>query len=228
MRRGIPCDFSVEFMSASNESASNESVPGDEQHPEHGSVTYLFALARQGDAAAFGPLWERFFPRLVGLARKRLSGRAAFADDAEDAAQAALISFWSQIRSGEYLQDLCRGSLWNLLATITVRKVGKQLRREGAERRGGGHVTPSADLPGEQPLEELLSVLPTQELDLQAAEMMETLPADLQELTMLRLLGYSTEEIAEKQDCTQRKVQRKLEIVRLRWMEFLLPAKQPH
>lgn len=203
-------------MSASDESPNGE-VPGAVQ----GSVTFLFAKVRQGDAAAFAPLWERFFPRLVGLARKRLSGRAAVADDAEDAAQAALISFWSQIRSGEYLQDLCRGSLWNLLATITVRKVGKQLRVEAAIRRGGGHVRPSADLPGDQPLEELLSVLPTQELDLQAAEMMETLPADLQELALQRLLGYSTQEIAEKQDCTQRKVQRKLELVRLRWAEFL-------
>ncbi len=188
-----------------------------EQEPQLGSVTHLFALARQGDAAAFGPLWQRFFPRLVGLARKRLSGRAAVADDAEDAAQAALISFWSQIRSGEYLQDLCRGSLWNLLATITVRKVGKQLRRDATARRGGGQVMPAADLAGEQSFEELLGVLPTQELDLQAAELMESLPADLQEFAMMRLLGYSTHEIAEQLDCTQRKVQRKLELVRLNW-----------
>lgn len=202
------------------------SLPQDSEQdgacdPLVGSVTYLFAMVRQGDAAAFGPLWHRFFPRLVGLARKRLSGRAAVADDAEDAAQAALISFWSQIRSGEYLQDLCRGSLWNLLATITVRKVGKQLRREAAARRGSGQVTAAADLAGEQSFEELLGVLPTQELDLQAAELMETLPSELQELAMLRLLGHSTEEIAVQLDCTRRKVQRKLELVRLRWTEVL-------
>lgn len=185
--------------------------------PLNGSVTHLFALARQGDSAAFGPLWQHFFPRLVGLARKRLSGRAAVADDAEDAAQAALISFWAQIRSGDYLQDLCRGSLWNLLATITVRKVGKQLRRDAAIRRGGGQVLPAADLAGDQSFEELVSVLPTQELDLLASELMEALPAELQELAMLRLLGYSTEEIAVQLDFTRRKVQRKLELVRMRW-----------
>jgi DNA-directed RNA polymerase specialized sigma24 family protein len=132
-----------------------------------------------------------------------------------------LVSFWKQIRSGGYLQDLCRGSLWNLLATITVRKVGKQLRREGAARRGGGQVTAAADLAGEQSFESLIGVLPTQELDLQAAELMEALPADLQELAMLRLLGYSTVEIAEQLDCTQRKIQRKLELVRLRWAQML-------
>ena len=111
-------------------------VPDRSDEPQHGTVTQLFALVRQGDAASFASLWHHYFPRLVALARKRLSGRPAAADDAEDAAQAALFSFWSQMQSGQFLQDLCRGSLWNLLAMITVRKVGKQLRRDTAVRRG--------------------------------------------------------------------------------------------
>src|SRR5438046_1221406 len=92
-----------------------------------GSVTHLFAMARHGDAAAFSPLWQHFFPRLVGLARKRLAGRQIAGSDAEDAAQAALVSFWQQLQTGEFLNDLRRDSLWNLLATFTIRKVGKQL-----------------------------------------------------------------------------------------------------
>jgi RNA polymerase sigma factor (sigma-70 family) len=192
-------------------------MPNSAEEPHVGSVTQLFSLARQGDPAAFTPLWVHFFPRLVGLARMRLTGRTAISQDAEDAAQAALASFWKQIQSGDFLQDLCREGLWNLLATITVRKIGKQLRHDAAARRNLGRIHGEADLPGDQPLAELLSVLPTQELDLQAAELMEALPPDLQELAMLRLLGHSTEEIAEQFDCTRRKVQRKLELVRLRW-----------
>lgn len=201
--------------------SSKDPNNSDASDPVQGSVTFLFAKVRQGDAEAFTPLWDRFFPRLVGLARKRLSGRAAASDDAEDAAQAALISFWSQIRSGEYLQDLCRGSLWNLLATITVRKVGKQLRNEGAARRGEGRVLPAADLAGTESLADMLTVLPTQELDVQAAELMESLPEDLQQIAILRLFGHSTDEIADQLDCSRRKIQRKLEIVRLRWSELL-------
>lgn len=199
---------------------AGELGPEDEP-PVQGTVTHLFSLARQGDRDAFEPLWLHFFPRLVGLARKRLSGRAGMADDAEDAAQAALISFWSQIRSGEYLQDLCRGSLWNLLATITVRKIGKQLRHDAAVRRGEGRVLPAADLAGTESLADMLSVLPTQELDLLAAELMESLPVELQPVAMLRLFGHTTEEIAAQLDWSRRKVQRKLEIVRLRWSEIL-------
>lgn len=186
-----------------------------------GSVTYLFAMARHGDAAAFSPLWQRFFPRLVGLARKRLATKTLTGGDAEDAAQAALLSFWQQLQSGEFLENLRRDSLWNLLAKFTVRKVGKQLRHEFALKRGGGLVQGEADLTGDQPLSDLIGVLPTQELDLQAAELMESLPAELQELAMLRLLGYSTQEIAQELDCTQRKIQRKLELVRLRWEKSL-------
>lgn len=199
---------------------ASELGPEDEP-PVQGTVTHLFSLARLGDSDAFEPLWQHFFPRLVGLARKRLSGRAGMADDAEDAAQAALISFWSQIRSGDYLQDLCRGSLWNLLATITVRKIGKQLRNDAAVRRGEGRVLPAADLDGTESLADMLSVLPTQELDLLAAELMESLPVELQSVAMLRLFGHSTDEIAAQHDWTRRKVQRKLEIVRLRWSEIL-------
>ncbi len=182
---------------------------------ELGTVTQLFALARQGDAAAFSPLWQHYFPRLVGLARKRLAGRPLGGSDAEDAAQAALVSFWRQLKTGEFLNDLRRDSLWNLLATFTVRKVGKQLRHENASKRGGGQVLAEAEL--EHRLDHLIGTLPTQELDVQAAELVETLPADLQELAMLKLLGYSTKEISDRLDCTQRKIQRKLELVRLRW-----------
>jgi RNA polymerase sigma factor (sigma-70 family) len=192
--------------------------------PALGSVTQLFALAREGDAEAFSPLWQRFFPRLVALARQRLVGRNVANGDAEDAAQAALISFWSQLKSGEFLQDLCRDSLWNLLATFTVRKVGKQIRHETAAKRGGGAVIEAADLGPESSLEQLVAVLPTQELDVQAAELLEALPADLQELAVLRMLGYSTLEIAQQLDCTQRKVQRKLELIRLRWEKSLRDA----
>lgn len=186
-----------------------------------GSVTYLFALARHGDATAFSPLWQQFFPRLVGLAQKRLAGRHMAGSDAEDAAQAALVSFWRQLNNGQFLEDLRRDSLWNLLATFTVRKVSKQLRNQAAAKRGGGDVVNEAQLADGQQLDHLIGTLPTQDLDLQVSEMVELLPADLQGLVMLRLLGHSTGEIADQLDCTQRKVQRKLELVRLRWEKSL-------
>jgi DNA-directed RNA polymerase specialized sigma24 family protein len=194
-----------------------QELPTSHQFDASGSLTCLFERARGGDLAAFSPLWRHFFPRLVSLAERRLAGRRVAGGGAEDAAQAALVSFWKQLQSGDFLDNLHRESLWNLLATFTVRKLGKQIRREAAAKRGGGQVRAEAEFAAEERLEELFGSLPTHELDVQAAEWVESLPADLQELTVLRLLGYSTKEIAVQLDCTQRKVQRKLELVRLRW-----------
>lgn len=184
---------------------------------ELGTVTHLFALARQGDSAAFSPLWQHYFPRLVGLAQKRLAGRRVGGSDAEDAAQAALVSFWRQLQTGKFLEDLRRDGLWSFLAMITSRKVGKQLRHAAAQKRAGGRIFSEAELASDQGLDEMIGELPTQELDVQAAELVAALPADLQELAVLRLLGHSTKEIADQLDCTQRKVQRKLELVRMKW-----------
>ena len=42
-----------------------------------GSVTHWFNLLVAGQSAAAQPLWERYFHRLVGLAKARLQGRRA-------------------------------------------------------------------------------------------------------------------------------------------------------
>ena len=42
--------------------------------PTTGSVTGLLEHLRAGDREASQPLWERYYPWLVGLARQRLRG----------------------------------------------------------------------------------------------------------------------------------------------------------
>lgn len=190
-----------------------------------GSITQLFAQARLGDEAAFGPLCARFFPRLVALADKTLRGRPQRVMDGEDAAQAALASFWRQIRNGTFAEDLGRNSLWNLLAKFTLRKAGQQQRDERAAKRGGGRVLGEDQLAGRdevgRPLDELAWTLPTQEFDMQMEELLTGLPDEIRPFATLRLLGHSTAEIADELGCTQRKAQRKLELVRLKWERLL-------
>jgi hypothetical protein len=38
--------------------------------PSSGSVTHWLGLLKAGDSAAAQPLWQRYFRRLVGLARR--------------------------------------------------------------------------------------------------------------------------------------------------------------
>jgi DNA-directed RNA polymerase specialized sigma24 family protein len=165
-------------------------------------------------------LWQRFFPRLMGLATRVLADRPQRAANAEDAVQEALVSFWRRAKAGEFDAVADRDHLWKLLAQFTVFKARRQVRREAAAKRGGGRVLDEAalaDADAPLALEALARQQPTADVDLTAADLVDQLPAELREYAVLRLLGHTTAEVAVQMHCTQRKVQRKLELVRLRW-----------
>ena len=142
------------------------------------------------------------------------------AEDAEDAAQSAIISFWKGVEAGRFAETLDRNGLWKLLTVITIRKTHRQLERVLAQKRGGGKVYNIPDIGSEESgpaFEELASVLPTQELDVICEEMIDSLPDDVRPFAVMRLLGYRNREIAEQLDCSERKVERKLKLVRDAW-----------
>lgn len=192
-----------------------------EQESGAGSITHIFSRLRQGDAASAQQLWERFFPRLIGLARKTLMGRLQRMADADDAVQSAFASFWQRAERGEFGDALDRNDVWSLLGLITVRKARKQTRREQAKKRGGGKVLTEGQLVGRdgEPLrlDELVGSMPATEFDLHCEELLECLDEDLRPLVLLRLFGYKNREIAVHLDWTERKVERKLHLVRLCW-----------
>lgn len=193
---------------------------GFEQQPfDCGSVTQFFGQLRSGSPAAAEALWERFFPRLVALARKTLAGRPQRVADADDAAQSAFASFCLRVQSGEYDVEN-RTDLWNLLVVITTNKARMQIRRESAAKRGGGRVVGEDALmrPDGSPLSLNEAVaLPPTDFDLHCEELLSQLEPELRDFALLRLLGYRNREIAEMHDCTERKVERKLNLIRLRW-----------
>ena len=186
-----------------------------------GSVTGLFERLREGDAAAARGLWEHFLPRLLGLARKTLAGRPQQVADADDAVQSAFASFWQRVEQRQFPGQLDRDDLWNLLGLITVRKARKLARREGAQKRGGGKVLGEAALtrPDGSPLrlDEIAGAMPAGDFDLHCEELLLLLDDDLRAFAVLRMLGYRNREIADALDCTERKVERKLALIRLIW-----------
>ena len=186
-----------------------------------GSVTRVFERLRTGDSSAAEQLWKRFFPRLLALARRSLDGRALAVADEHDAAQSAFASFWQRAEGGEFTGQMHRNRLWKLLSVITVRKARKMLRREGAQKRGGGRVRNEADLAaaGDLRLAEMLAQVPAHDFDLHCEELLEMLDGELQAFALLRLMGYKNREIASICACTQRKVERKLQLVRSIWQD---------
>ena len=198
------------------------------QHSSHpdpsGSVTHFVSQLRTGSNSAAAELWQRYFPRLISLAEKTLAGRPQRVADADDAVQSAFASFCHRLQSGQF--DVAdREDLWNLLGTITANKARAQGRREGAAKRGGGRVL-GEDALGRSDslplnLDQAMGSLPTAEFDLYCEEMLSELPAELREFAVLRLLGYRNAEIARIYDCTERKVERKMNLLRLRWRSML-------
>src|SRR3954452_19706131 len=101
-----------------------------------GSVTHWIQALRGGDPGAAQKLWERYFPRLVGLARARLQGARRRAEDEEDVALSAFDSFCRGAREGRFPRLADRNDLWRLLVVLTARKAVDLLQREGRLKRG--------------------------------------------------------------------------------------------
>src|SRR5262245_48987610 len=110
------------------------------------SVTQWLERLQGGDQAAAQHLWERYFHRLVGLARAKLQGAPRRAADEEDVALSAFDSFCRGAERGCFPQLADRDNLWRLLVTLTVRKAARLVRDEQCQKRGGGAVLGEAAL----------------------------------------------------------------------------------
>jgi len=190
-------------------------------------VTQWIRGFAEGDELAAQKLWERYYSQLVSLARRKLGSRRRVVDE-EDAALSAFNSFCQGLRAGRFPRIEDRHDLWKVLLTLTVRKTVKYHRREHAEKRGAGQVRgesvfakrPSADETGG--MGAILGSEPTPELAAQVADQCEHLLAQLddesqRQIALLKLEGYTDQEISEQLRCGLRTVQRKLARIRDKW-----------
>ena len=113
-------------------------MAGEEGH----SITGWLGELREGDQAAAQPLWERYFSKLVAVARAKLKRlrRSGADEDEEDAAISAFNSFCNGAARGKFPQLTDRDDLWRLLVVITARKAMAQANRNLRQKRGGGRV----------------------------------------------------------------------------------------
>jgi DNA-directed RNA polymerase specialized sigma24 family protein len=184
-----------------------------------GSVTRWLGQLRAGDADAAGPLWERYFRRLVALARARLHSAPRRAADEEDVALSAFDSFCRGAGQGRFPHLDDRDDLWRLLVTITARKV-LHLRRDEARKKRGGGLAPRLGASDE--LEQVVGQEPTPEFAAQVAEecrrLLDSLgDPTLRAVALWKMEGYTSEEIAARLDCAPRTVERKLRLIRDTW-----------
>jgi RNA polymerase sigma factor (sigma-70 family) len=199
-----------------------------------GSVTRWVKALKGGDAAAAQALWERYYRRLVALARQRLrSGHRREADE-EDVVQNAFHSFFRGVARGRFPQLQDRDNLWRLLVVITARKALDQLAHERSKRQGGGTVPGESRIfPGvaerdEAAIEQVVGTEPTPEFAAQVAEEYQRLldrlgDESLRRVAVWKMEGLTNDEVAERLGCSRRTVARKLETIRVIWSEEQAP-----
>jgi DNA-directed RNA polymerase specialized sigma24 family protein len=184
-------------------------------------VTRWISALKQGDQAAASGLWESYFRRLMGLARARLRDVPRLIADEEDVALSAFDSFCRRAQAGQFRRLHDRDDLWQILALITVRKAIDLRNYEGRRSRGMGQVRSLDELTREG-LEAIGGDEPTPELASQLIEeyqrRMEQLgDSSLRSVAILKLEGYTNEEIAARLGCVTSTVERKLARIRGKW-----------
>jgi DNA-directed RNA polymerase specialized sigma24 family protein len=201
----------------SNDAASNES-----------SVSAWLGPLKEGDPQAAQELWNRYFQKLVRLARKKLEGAPKRMADEEDVALSAFNSFCEGAAQGKFPRLDDRDNLWRVMVVITARKASRFAERERRKKRGGGNlVGESVFASGDQDIaagmQQVVGGEPTPEFAAQFAEeherLLSLLDEDLRQIAQWKLEGYTNEEVAQKASCGVRTVQRKLNRIRMEWME---------
>ena len=180
------------------------------------SITRLIRAVQNGSDTAIRPLLAAYFDRLVQLARKRLQNMPGLAGYDEDLALRSFHSVYQRLRDPERPLDLAgRDDLWRLLATRTISRAIDLIRRHHPQ-----------EVPGDQEVSDLLTREPT---PLEAVEMadecrrlLEALPGpELRLIALLKVEGYTNEEIASQLDCVPRTIERKMGRIRLLWKHEL-------
>ena len=194
-------------------------VPGDDLTDK--TITRLISELQTGDEEAARGIWEHFFDRICRYARKQVGLGGRRSRDEEDLAASALYALYEGVRCGRFDRLDSRHDFWALLARITSNKAASHHRRLKRQKELGESVI--QDQLGEGGLAEIAEGSPTpvfmESLTLTCQEMLELLDENTRTVAMLKLEGYSNEDVAERIGRSLRSVERYLFVIRSIWRE---------
>jgi DNA-directed RNA polymerase specialized sigma24 family protein len=187
-----------------------------------GSITIWLNRLKDGSRdESLNRLWERYFGKMVAQARDYLKARPRPVADAEDVAILAFESFVRRAQAGLFPKLEDRADLWKVLGMLTARKAVNQIEWDAAEKRGGGNVLHISAVTGNNPgVElELYAQDPDPKDAIMLAEGLEEMlsllgKADLREVALWRMEGYTNQQIATKLGRSVATVERKLKTIR--------------
>lgn len=191
------------------------------------SISVWIERFRASDQEAARVLWERFFDRMVAIARRRLRHASRRSSDEEDVAVMAFTRFHQAVHAGRFPLLRDRNDLWAVLLTLTERTASTQLRHELRQKRGGGDVRGDSAL---RPLRGSDVEPETQDpspedaavLHDELARLLELLDDDqLRQIALGKMEGYTNQEIAAQLGCSGVTIERRLRLIRETWQQVL-------
>src|SRR5436190_3534199 len=176
-------------------------------------ITCWVAQLKADERDAARKLWQRYFHRVAGMARKILAAGPRGGADEEDVAQSAFRSFFIRARKGHFPQLNDRDDLWKLLVTITIRKAVKQKRKLARQPIAIEDVEEVNLQLAERPTPEFVVALQDE-----MQRLLGLLDATEQRVAGLILEGRTTEEIAAFCMLSRSTIERKRKLIRETWL----------
>ena len=192
------------------------------------NVSHWIQLVKDGDSVATNQIWKHYFDRLVRAVRNRLYGQNRAVSDEEDIVLSVFESFYGAAEQGRFPDLADRDDLWQLLLTMSARKVVDKRRHDQRQRRGGDIKRYSLQGDTEDStIIEAIGTDPSPEMVLMMQESVEQLfshlgVGQLQELAGAKLEGCSNAEIAARFGCSERTIERRLHLIREKLQQELI------
>ena len=194
------------------------------------SFEELLDAMQKGDDRAFDTFFKQYYDRLVQYAKKKIGTFPLRTLDEEDVAMSAMNSLFNSLRENR-IEAQSSVELWQILLTITKRKLINLREGQHTQKRGGGNVrgdsiwvqTGEGNIFHEQQ-DMRLDIAPDARAEL--LETTELLFRQLKDdrtrqIARLMLEGYRINDIAEELNCVRRTVERKVGQIRKLWSEVL-------
>lgn len=227
--------FTMEpLLKTLNDKPDAPMTTGPTEDHSSGDVSLWVAAIQRGEREAVEKLWEYCFPSLLRYSRSKLPAHLRRVLDEEDVAISAFKSFCFRAADGTLGEIEGRDELWKLLFCITGRKAQGYVRYQTREKRGGGLVggestfingTDQEHQPGiDHVADPAATPAMLAEFQNDCEHLFDMLDDEmLQTIAILRLEGYSVDEIAQRVGCAKRSVERRLNLIRSIWQSRLNP-----
>lgn len=183
------------------------------------SVTGWFLALQTGDEGAADRLWDRYFQRIVRLARGRLGHDPTY--DEEDLAVSVFDAMVQLARENRYPELEGRDELWALMLVIAQRKMTRRTTHNRRLKRGGSDARQATVEPDQLP-----AMAPTPDLSAavedECQHLLRRLDGDnLRQIALLKLDGLTNSEISLKLQISERTIKRRSVLIRKRWEQEL-------